>query len=141
MRKTFTLLACTFSFLSLAGGALAQDTNATAVTSEASAPVVANHDASFQTIAAAVNPDAEGDQKVRFRKALAAMTEVVTADMTAEQAVAKARSQANVSGSKSEKMATMLVEMWNLNVDRMKEPATVAALRQGEMPSPALKRP
>jgi len=35
----------------------------------------------------------------------------------------------------------MILEIWNLNTDRMTELATLEALRAGKVPEPPLKRP
>jgi hypothetical protein len=35
----------------------------------------------------------------------------------------------------------MILEIWNLNADRMMDVATLEALRTGQMPSTPLKRP
>jgi len=106
----------------------------------AAVPAV-DKDGLLKKVAAAINPDAEGDRTERFRMGLAALADLNQAGTTPEQAVAQAKTSGSLSGSKVEKASTMLMEMWTLNVDRMKEPATLDALRNGKMPSPGLKRP
>jgi len=95
----------------------------------------------LQKVGDAINPDADGDRKELFRKGLAALADLNAAGTKPEQSLDQAKTKANLSGEKTEKMSKMLMEMWNLNTDRMSEPATLEALREGKMPSPALKRP
>lgn len=94
----------------------------------------------LKIVAAAVNPDAEGDQKERLRKGLAALADLKTTGMEPEAAVQKAREQAQL-GDSAERPSKMILELWNLNTDRMAEPATLEALRAGKVPEPPLKRP
>jgi hypothetical protein len=100
----------------------------------------ADQDALLKLVAAAVNPDAEGDQTERFRKGLAALADLKAAGVEPEAAVQKAKEQAQL-GDKSERPSKMILEMWSLNTDRMTDAATLEALRAGKMPKPALKRP
>ncbi len=131
------LFISTFPFQMLAQVA---DAPTTPVTQAPAAPAV-DKDALLKKVALAINPDADGDKTERFRKGLAALADLNAAGSTPEQSVANAKLQGNLSGSKTEKMAKMLLEMWSLNVDRMSEAATLDALRNGNMPNPALKRP
>jgi hypothetical protein len=100
----------------------------------------ADQDALLKIVAAAVNPDAEGDQKERLRKGLAALADLKAAGMEPDAAVQKAREQAQLGGD-ADRPSKMILEMWNLNTDRMTEPATLEALRAGKVPVPPLKRP
>ena len=100
----------------------------------------ADQDALLKLVAAAVNPDAEGDQKERMRKGLAALADLKTAGMEPAAAVQKAKDQAQI-GDKSDRPSKMILEIWNLNAERMTDPATLDALRAGKMPEPPLKRP
>jgi len=100
----------------------------------------ADQDALLKIVATAVNPDAEGDQKERLRKGLAALADLKTAGMEPEAAVQKAREQAQL-GDGADRPSKMILEMWNLNTERMAEPATLEALRAGKVPEPPLKRP
>jgi hypothetical protein len=100
----------------------------------------ADQDALLKLVAAAVNPDAEGDQKERLRKGLAALADLKTAGMEPDAAVQKAREQAQL-GDKADRPSKMILELWSLNTDRMTDAATLDALRAGKMPEPPLKRP
>ena len=100
----------------------------------------ADQDSLLKLVAAAVDPDAEGDQKERLRKGLAALAGLKAAGMEPEAAVQKAREQAQL-GDKADRPSKMILELWNLNTDRMSDPATLEALRAGKMPEPPLKRP
>ena len=100
----------------------------------------ADQDALLKLVAAAVNPDAEGDQKERMRKGLAALADLKVAGMEPAAAVQKAKDQAQL-GKKADRPSKMILEIWNLNTERMTEVATLDALRAGKMPEPPLKRP
>jgi len=103
-------------------------------------PQGADQDALLKIVAAAVSPDADGDQKERLRKGLAALADLKAAGMEPEAAVQKARQQAQL-GDSADRPSKMILEIWNLNTDRMSEPATLEALRAGKVPEPPLKRP
>ena len=100
----------------------------------------ADQDALLKLVAAAMNPDAEGDQKERLRKGLAALADLKMAGMEPEAAVQKAREMGQL-GDSANRPSKMILELWNLNTDRMTDAATLEALRAGKMPDPALKRP
>jgi hypothetical protein len=108
--------------------------------SMAQAPA-ADKDALLSKVTAAINPEADGDRKELIRKGLAALADLNAAGMKPEDSLSQAKAKGNLSGDKTEKMSKMLMEMWSLNTPRMTEPATLDALRKGEMPEPALKRP
>jgi len=108
--------------------------------SMAQAPAV-DQSALLEKVTAAINPDADGDRKELIRKGLAALADLNVAGTKPEDSLSQAKAKGNLSGDKTEKMSKMLMEMWNLNSARMTEPATLDALRKGEMPEPALKRP
>ena len=108
--------------------------------SMAQAPAV-DQSALLDKVTAAINPDADGDRKELIRKGLAALADLNVAGTKPEDSLSQAKAKGNLSGDKTEKMSKMLMEMWNLNTARMTEPATLDALRKGEMPEPALKRP
>ena len=108
--------------------------------SMAQAPA-ADKDALLAKVTAAINPEADGDRKELIRKGLAALADLNAAGITPEASLSEAKAKGNLSGDKTEKMSKMLMEMWSLNTPRMTEPATLEALRKGEMPDPALKRP
>jgi len=95
----------------------------------------------LQKVGDAINPDADGDRKELFRKGLAALADLNAEGTKPEQALDQAKAKGGLSGDETVKMSKMLLEMWSLNVDRMKEPATLDSLRAGKMPDPALKRP
>ncbi|NBU68388.1 MAG: hypothetical protein EBS49_01990 [Verrucomicrobia bacterium] len=97
-------------------------------------------DALLQLVAAAVNPDAQGDAKERMRKGLAALIDLQAGGMAPEEALLKAKTQAGL-GEASQKPSKMLMEILSLNQDRWGDPATLDALRAGRMPEPPLKRP
>ena len=101
----------------------------------------ADKDGLLAKVTAAINPEADGDRKELFRKGLAALADLNTAGTKPEDSLSQAKAKGNLSGDKTEKMSKMLMEMWSLNTPRMSEPATLEALRKGEMPDPALKRP
>jgi hypothetical protein len=101
----------------------------------------ADKDALLAKVTAAINPEADGDRKELIRKGLAALADLNAAGTTPEASLSEAKAKGNLSGDKTEKMSKMLMEMWSLNTPRMTEPATLDALRKGEMPEPALKRP
>lgn len=100
----------------------------------------ADQDALLKLVAAAINPDAEGDQKEKMRKGLAALADLKAAGVEPQAAVQKAREQAQL-GDSAERPSKMILELWDLNTDRMTDGATLEALRAGKMPSPPLKRP
>lgn len=100
----------------------------------------ADQDALLKLVAAAINPKAEGDQMERMRKGLAALADLKAAGTEPQAAVAKAREQAQL-GDSADRPSKMILDAWNLNSDRMAEPATLATLRAGEKPTPPLKRP
>jgi len=108
--------------------------------SMAQAPA-ADQSALLEKVAAAINPDADGNRTELFRKGLAALADLNAAGTVPQYSLSQAKAKGNLSGDKTEKMSKMLLEMWNLNTARMTEPATLDALRKGEMPEPALKRP
>jgi hypothetical protein len=108
--------------------------------SMAQAPA-ADKDALLAKVTAAINPDADGDRKELIRKGLAALADLNAAGTKPEDSLSQAKAKGNLSGNNTEKMSKMLMEMWSLNTPRMTEPATLEALRKGEMPEPALKRP
>jgi hypothetical protein len=108
--------------------------------SMAQAPA-ANQSALLEKVTAAINPEADGDRKELFRKGLAALADLNAAGTKPEDSLSQAKAKGNLSGDKTEKMSKMLMEMWSLNTARMSEAATLDALRKGEMPDPALKRP
>jgi hypothetical protein len=108
--------------------------------SMAQAPA-ADQGALLEKVTLAINPDADGDRKELFRKGLAALADLNAAGTKPEDSLSQAKAKGNLSGDKTEKMSKMLMEMWSLNTPRMTQPATLEALRKGEMPEPALKRP
>jgi len=108
--------------------------------SMAQAPA-ADKDALLAKVTAAINPEADGDRKELIRKGLAALADLIAAGTKPEDSLSQAKAKGSLSGDKTEKMSKMLMEMWSLNTPRMTEPATLDALRKGEMPEPALKRP
>ena len=108
--------------------------------SMAQSPAV-DTDGLLAKVTAAINPEADGDRKELIRKGLAALADLNTAGTKPEDSLSQAKAKGNLSGDKTEKMSKMLMEMWSLNTARMSEAATLDALRKGEMPDPALKRP
>ena len=108
--------------------------------SMAQAPA-ADKDALLAKVTAAINPEADGDRKELIRKGLAALADLNAAGTKPEDSLSQAKAKGSLSGEKTEKMSKMLMEMWSLNTPRMTEPSTLDALRKGEMPEPALKRP
>ena len=101
----------------------------------------ADKDSLLAKVTAAINPEADGDRKELIRKGLAALADLNAAGTAPDASLSQAKAKGNLSGDKTEKMSKMLMEMWSLNTPRMTEPATLEALRKGEMPDPALKRP
>ena len=101
----------------------------------------ADMDGLLAKVTAAINPEADGDRKELIRKGLAALADLNTAGTKPEDSLSQAKAKGNLSGDKTEKMSKILMEMWSLNTARMSEAATLDALRKGEMPDPALKRP
>jgi hypothetical protein len=126
IKSSFTFVAVVLSFLTSF--------------SMAQAPV-ADKDALLAKVTAAINPEADGDRKELIRKGLAALADLNAAGTKPEDSLSQAKAKGSLSGDKTEKMSKMLMEMWSLNTPRMTEPATLDALRKGEMPEPALKRP
>ena len=108
--------------------------------SMAQAPA-ADKDALLAKVTAAINPEADGDRKELIRKGLAALADLNAAGTKPGDSLSQAKAKGSLSGDKTEKMSKMLMEMWSLNTPRMTEPSTLDALRKGEMPEPALKRP
>ena len=100
----------------------------------------AEQDALLKLVVAAINPDADGDQKERLRKGLAALADLKAGGMEPAAAVQKAKDQAQL-GDKADRPSKIILELWNLNTDRMTEASTLEALRAGKMPEPPLKRP
>jgi hypothetical protein len=108
--------------------------------SMAQAPA-ADKDALLAKVTAAINPEADGDRKELIRKGLAALADLNAAGTAPEASLSEAKAKGNLSGDKTEKMSKKLMEIWSLNTPRMTEPATLEALRKGEVPVPALKQP
>jgi hypothetical protein len=126
IKSSFTFVAVVLSFL--------------ISFSMAQAPA-ADKDALLAKVTAAINPEADGDRKELIRKGLAALADLNAAGTKPEDSLSQAKAKGSLSGDKTEKMSKMLMEMWSLNTPRMTEPSTLDALRKGEMPEPALKRP
>ena len=120
---------------------VAQSPEAPSTPAATAAVPAVDKDGLLKKVAAAINPEAEGDQKERIRMGLAALADLNVAGTTPAQAIEQAKTQGNLSGSKTEKISKLLMEMWTLNTARMSEPATLEALRAGKMPDPALQRP
>lgn len=120
---------------------VAQTPEAPSTPAGAAAVPAVDKDSFLKKVAAAVNPDAAGDQKERFRMGLAALADLNAAGTTPEQSLEQAKAMGALSGEKTGKMSKLLLEMWNLNTARLSEPATLDALRQGKKPDPALKQP
>ena len=108
--------------------------------SMAQAPAV-DKDALLAKVTAAINPEADGDRKELIRKGLAALADLNAAGTAPEASLSEAKAKGNLSGDKTEKMSKKLMEIWSLNTPRMTEPATLEALRKGEVPVPSLKQP
>lgn len=108
--------------------------------SMAQAPA-ADKDALLAKVMAAINPEADGDRKELIRKGLAALADLNAAGTAPEASLSEAKAKGNLSGDKTEKMSKKLMEIWSLNTPRMTEPATLEALRKGEVPVPSLKQP
>ena len=76
----------------------------------------------------------------RMRKGLAALADLKAAGVEPIAAVQKAKEQAQL-GDNANRPSKMILELWNLNVERMSDAGTLEALRAGKMPEPPLKRP
>ena len=80
--------------------------------SMAQAPA-ANKDELLEKVTTAINPEADGDRKELIRKGLAALADLNAAGTKPEDSLSQAKAKGNLNGDKTEKMSTMLMEMWS----------------------------